>query len=187
MTRYAGEWVSDCATTAPGRGCGGKIKVGTSHWSRSIPKRGDRTPPGPSTTAICSIAQVHLGPVDQIAAPEPPEFRVRWAATPRCVETYGALARWDRTSWDVWASIQMTNFAEQLGRALRPPGQRHPPQQTSTWGAATAKRHAPVLVPTSRKLSRPVRMVEDRLKTWRRATATARPHFYVEVAFGDVA
>ena len=51
-------------------------------------------------------------------------FRTRWGRSATVpIETYGALARWDRGTemLDVWASIQMPRFAEQIGTALRLP------------------------------------------------------------------
>ena len=110
-------------------------------WSRSstsrcrpwsIPRR--RSPPTrrssiPSTARTCSIAAKFVwGPVEEdfaAARADASPIRARWhrsATVP--IETFGVVAHWDprRGSLDVWASIQMPKFPDQLARALRLPG-----------------------------------------------------------------
>ena len=67
---------------------------------------------------------------DFAAAPHNLAFRARWS---RCstipIETFAVTANWDdgKDQLDVWASIQMPKYPEQIARALRMPvngGQR---------------------------------------------------------------
>ena len=67
------------------------------------------------------------GPVKEAfeRAPHRLELRARWGRSSTVpIETFGVVAQWDegRELLDVWASIQMPKFPDQLARALRLPG-----------------------------------------------------------------
>ena len=54
-------------------------------------------------------------------------YRVKWGRSATVpIETFGVVASWDpwREMLDVWASIQMPKFADQIARALRMPHER---------------------------------------------------------------
>ena len=58
------------------------------------------------------------------AAPHKLAYRVKWGRSATVpIETFGVVASWDpwREMLDVWASIQMPKFADQIARALRMP------------------------------------------------------------------
>ena len=80
-----------------------------------------------------------------------------------------SLARWDRGTeiLDVWASIQMTNFAEQLARALRLPNNAVRLNQDvdvgGSYGTKRGMKHTVLVSYLARKTGFPVRLVEDRL------------------------
>src|SRR5262249_10524626 len=57
-------------------------------------------------------------------APHKLSYRVRWGRSATVpIETFGVVASWDpwREMLDVWASIQMPKYADQIARALRMP------------------------------------------------------------------
>ena len=67
------------------------------------------------------------GEVEQDFAESPHRlsFRVTWGRSSTVpIETFGVLATWDpwREMLDVWASIQMPKYPDQIARALRLPG-----------------------------------------------------------------
>ena len=113
------------------------------------------------------------------------------------IETFGVAAQWDagQEILDVWASIQMPKFPDQLARALRLPGQRGAralrrgrrrqlrrqarPQAHRAGGLSRAKRSA-CRCASSRTGSRTCAAATCRgptaFSTWRpRSTATGRP------------
>jgi CO/xanthine dehydrogenase Mo-binding subunit len=108
------------------------------------------------------------------AAPHRLAYRVSWGRSATVpVETFGVVASWDawRETLDVWASIQMPKFADQVARALRMPlnGVRvH--QDVDVGGSYGVKRgikHTVLAGYLSRRLARPVKLVEDRLENMR--------------------
>ena len=69
------------------------------------------------------------GEVDEHFAQSPHHlrFRVTWGRNSTVpIETFGVLAAWDpwRETLDVWASIQMPKYADQIAARLRLPGNR---------------------------------------------------------------
>ena len=82
----------------------------------------------PRTAPTCSIAASSCGGRSTRISPHRPHrlsYRARWhrsATVP--IETFGVVARWDPATrlLDVWASIQMPKYPDQLARALRLPG-----------------------------------------------------------------
>jgi 2-furoyl-CoA dehydrogenase large subunit len=108
------------------------------------------------------------------SAPHRLAYRVKWgrnATVP--VETFGVVASWDawRELLDVWASIQMPKFADQIARALRMPlNGVNVHQDVDVGGSYGVKRgikHTVLAGYLSRRLSRPVKFIEDRLENMR--------------------
>src|ERR1700761_4675329 len=67
------------------------------------------------------------GPVEEdfAAADQTLAFRARWHRSSTVpIETFGVVAQWDyaQQMLDVWASIQMPKYSDQLAKALRIPG-----------------------------------------------------------------
>ena len=101
-------------------------------------------------------------------------LRVRWS---RCstvpIETFGALAQWDagREILDVWASIQMPKFPDQLAKALRLPGNavrvHYDVDVGGSYGVKRGLKHTVLVAFLARKLGAPVRFIEDRLENMR--------------------
>ncbi len=112
------------------------------------------------------------GPVgeDFEAADHRLSFRARWgrsSAVP--IETFGVLAAWQEgtDTLEIWASIQMPKYAEQIANALGIPlNNVNVHNDVDVGGAYGVKRgikHTVLTGYLSRKLGAPVRLIEDRL------------------------
>ena len=108
------------------------------------------------------------------------------------IETFGVVASWDpwRDILDVYASIQMPKYPDQIAMALRIPASPCACTTTSTSAAATASSAA-----SSNRcwsaiwragLAFPVRLIEDRLENMRGGDAHGPERLFdVDVAFDD--
>src|SRR6185437_6237417 len=130
---------------------------------------------------------------DFARAPHRLSFRARWhrnATVP--IETFGVVASWDPATrlLEIWASIQMPKFAEQLARALRLPGNavrvHFDIDVGGAYGVKRGLKHAVVSGYLARALGRPVRLIEDRLENMRGGDAHGPDRIFdVSVAFDD--
>ena len=120
-------------------------------------------------------------------------FRVTWGRSSTVpIETFGVVAAWDPWSeiLDVWASIQMPKYADQIARALRlPPNAVRVHQDVDVGGSYGSKRgikHTVLVGYLARRLNRPVRLIEDRLDNMRSGDAHGPERIFdVSVAFDD--
>jgi len=101
-------------------------------------------------------------------------FRARWGRSATVpIETFVALAQWDAGNeiMDVWASIQMPKFPEQLARALRMPANamrvHFDVDVGGSYGVKRGIKHTLLVCWLARRLGRPVRFLEDRLENMR--------------------
>src|SRR6185437_10243945 len=134
------------------------------------------------------------GPVEQdfAATGQRLAFRARWhrnATVP--IETFGVVARWDPAAQllDVWASIQMPKYPDQLARALRLPGNavrvHFDTDVGGSYGVKRGIKHSVLAGYLARKLGAPIRLIEDRLENMRGGDAHGPDRIFdVEVAFG---
>jgi 2-furoyl-CoA dehydrogenase large subunit len=135
------------------------------------------------------------GEVDKHFAESPRHlsFRVTWGRSSTVpIETFGVAAKWDpwREVLDVWASIQMPKYPDQIARTLRiPMNNVRVHQDIDVGGSYGVKRGIKQTVLVShlaRTLGRPVRLLEDRLDNMRAGDAHGPDRvFDVEVAFND--
>ena len=102
------------------------------------------------------------------------KLRVRWGRSSTVpIETFGVVAQWDagRDILDVWASIQMPKFPDQLARALRLPGNavrvHYDVDVGGSYGVKRGIKHTALVSYLARKLGMPVRFLEDRLENMR--------------------
>jgi 2-furoyl-CoA dehydrogenase large subunit len=111
---------------------------------------------------------------DFAAAEHRIEFRARWnrnATVP--IETFGVVASWDPTAQllDIWASIQMPKFPDQLAKALRLPGNgvrvHFDVDVGGSYGVKRGIKHSILAGYLAKRLGRPVRLIEDRLENMR--------------------
>ncbi|MFK4539714.1 2-furoyl-CoA dehydrogenase large subunit [Bradyrhizobium ottawaense] len=120
-------------------------------------------------------------------------FRVDWGRNSTVpIKTFGVVAEWDpwRDMLDVWASIQMPKYPDQIARALRLPANNVRVHQDvdvgGSYGVKRGIKHTVLVSHLSRILSRPVRLIEDRLENMRAGDAHGPERIFdVEVAFDD--
>jgi 2-furoyl-CoA dehydrogenase large subunit len=130
---------------------------------------------------------------DFAASPRRLGFRVTWGRSSTVpIETFGVAARWD--AWtemlEVWASIQMPKYADQIARALRIPANSVRVHQDvdvgGSYGVKRGIKHTVLTAHLARTLGRPVRLIEDRLDNMRAGDAHGPERIFdVEVAFDD--
>ena len=135
------------------------------------------------------------GPVedDFAAAPHSLSFRARWGRSSTVpIETFGAVARWDpgEEILDVWASIQMPKYSDQIAGALRLGGNQVRVYQDvdvgGSYGVKRGLKHAILVGYLARKLGCPVRLIEDRLENMSGGDAHGPDRIFdVSVAFDD--
>ena len=126
-------------------------------------------------------------------SPKTLDFRVTWGRSATVpIETFGVITSWDpwRERLDVWASIQMPKYSEQIARALRiPPSQVRVHQDVDVGGSYGVKRgikHTVLCAYLARKLGRPIRLIEDRLENMRSGDMHGPDRiFNVSVAFNE--
>ncbi len=133
------------------------------------------------------------GPVaeDFAAADERLSFRARWHRNSTVpIETFGVVASWNNAQQllEVWASIQMPKFADQLARAMRLAGNavrvHFDVDVGGSYGVKRGLKHAVLAGFLARKLGVPVRLMEDRLENMRGGDAQGPDRIFdMEVAF----
>jgi 2-furoyl-CoA dehydrogenase large subunit len=181
--RYAGEWVA--AVVADSRALAEDAREKIRIEYEPLPflldgedaYKADSTPVHPDHGSNVLLDKRFVwGDVDKAfaAAPHKLSYRVAWGRSATVpIETFGVVASWNpwREMLDVWASIQMPKFADQIARALRMPlnGVRvH--QDVDVGGSYGVKRgikHTVLAGYLSRRLARPVKLIEDRLENMR--------------------
>ncbi|MCH9675243.1 MAG: xanthine dehydrogenase family protein molybdopterin-binding subunit, partial [Gammaproteobacteria bacterium] len=97
------------------------------------------------------------------------EHNVYWGRSSTVpIETFGVVAQWDpgRAILDVWASVQMPKYAEQIAAALRLPvnGVRvhYDVDVGGSYGVKRGLKHAVLAGYLAMRLGQPVRLLEDR-------------------------
>ena len=133
------------------------------------------------------------GEVDQHFAQSPRQlsFRVTWGRSSTVpIETFGVVAAWDpwNEMLDVWASIQMPKYADQIARALRLPANavrvHYDVDVGGSYGVKRGIKHTVLAGYLARRLARPVRLIEDRLENMRAGDAHGPDRIFdVAVAF----
>ena len=133
------------------------------------------------------------GPVEQdfAAAAHTLSFRARWGRSATVpIETFGAVARWDpgEEMLEVWASVQMPKYADQIAEALRLAGNQvrvhYDVDVGGSYGVKRGLKHAILVGYLARKLGRPVRLIEDRLENMSGGDAHGPDRIFdVSVAF----
>jgi 2-furoyl-CoA dehydrogenase large subunit len=111
---------------------------------------------------------------DFAAAKHRLSYRVRWGRSSTVpIETFQVTASWDpwREILDVWASIQMPKFQDQIARALRIRQNdvrvHYDVDVGGSYGVKRGIKHTVLVGFLSRQLGVPVQLVEDRLESMR--------------------
>jgi len=130
---------------------------------------------------------------DFAASPRKLSLRVKWGRSSTVpIETFGVVASWDpwRDTLDVYASIQMPRYADQIGIALKIPVTsvrvHHDVDVGGSYGVKRGIKHTILCGYLSRRLGFPVRLIEDRLENMRGGDAHGPERLFdVDVAFDD--
>ncbi|MCC6534259.1 MAG: xanthine dehydrogenase family protein molybdopterin-binding subunit [Burkholderiales bacterium] len=111
---------------------------------------------------------------DFAAADHRAELRVDWGRSATVpIETFAVVAQWNAATrlLDIWASIQMPKFPDQVAQALRLPGNavrvHYDVDVGGSFGVKRGIKHTVLAAYLARKLDCPVRLVEDRLENMR--------------------
>ncbi len=135
------------------------------------------------------------GEVDEdfAASPRTLSLRVKWGRSATVpIETFGVVAQWDpwREILDVWASIQMPKYPEQIATALKLPASgvrvHYDVDVGGSYGVKRGIKHSVLACYLARRLGFPVRLIEDRLENMRGGDAHGPERLFdVDVAFDD--
>lgn len=130
---------------------------------------------------------------DFAAAPRNLSYRVTWGRNSTVpIETFGVLASWN--AWtevlDVWASIQMPKYADQISRALGIPSTsvrvHYDVDVGGSYGVKRGIKHSVLTGYISKRLNRAVRLIEDRLENMRAGDAHGPNRIFdVDVAYDE--
>jgi 2-furoyl-CoA dehydrogenase large subunit len=202
QTRYAGEWVVAVVaeTRAQAEDAAEKVRVSYEPLpyvtSAEEALKPESPPVHPEHGSNVLLDKTFVwGEVEKDFAESPRHlsFRVTWGRNSTVpIETFGVVASWD--SWrevlDVWASIQMPKYSDQIARALRIPANNvrvhHDVDVGGSYGVKRGIKHTVLVSHLSRRLGRPVRLIEDRLENMRSGDAHGPERIFdIEVAFND--
>src|SRR5262249_10794723 len=130
---------------------------------------------------------------DFAASPRHLSLQVKWARSSTVpIETFGVLASWDpwRDMLDVYASIQMPKYPDQIAMALRLPASavrvHYDVDVGGSYGVKPGIKHSVLVAYLARRLGFPVRLVEDRLENMRGGDAHGPERLFdIDVAFDD--
>jgi len=130
---------------------------------------------------------------DFAASPRKLSLRVKWGRSSTVpIETFGVVATWDpwREILDVYASIQMPRYADQISAALKIPSKsvrvHYDVDVGGSYGVKRGIKHTVLCGFLARRLDFPIRLIEDRLENMRGGDAHGPERLFdVEVAFDD--
>jgi 2-furoyl-CoA dehydrogenase large subunit len=130
---------------------------------------------------------------DFAASPHRLRHQVKWGRSSTVpIETFGVVVNWDpwREVLDVWASIQLPRYSDQIANALKLPGSavrvHNDVDVGGSYGVKRGIKHTVICGYLSRLLGFPVRLIEDRLENMRAGDAHGpERNFDIEVAFDD--
>ena len=101
-------------------------------------------------------------------------YRVKWARSSTVpIETFALTCNWSDATGilDIWASVQMPKYPEQIANALQLPSNavrvHYDIDVGGSYGVKRGLKHAILLGYLAKKLGKPVRFIEDRLENMR--------------------
>jgi 2-furoyl-CoA dehydrogenase large subunit len=199
VARYAGEWVAAVVadTRALAEDAAEKVKI--DYQRLPFVLDGEEAYRGGTLVHEAHGSNVLLdktfvwGEVDKDFADSPHKvkLRVKWARSSTVpIETFGVLAHWDpwREILDVWASIQMPKYPEQIAGGLKLPAANirvhYDVDVGGSYGVKRGIKHSVLVGYLSKRLGFPVRLIEDRLENMRGGDAHGPERLFdVEAAF----
>lgn len=121
------------------------------------------------------------------------QYRVRWARSSTVpIETFVVTCSWNDATQilDVWASIQMPKYPDQLAKCLRLSGNdvrvHFDVDVGGSYGVKRGIKHSVLVGYLAKKLGRPVRFLEDRLENMRGGDMQGPDRIFdVTLAFDD--
>lgn len=178
--RYAGEWVAAVVATSR-RVAEDAVELIDVDYAPETPVLDSEAALLPDSAPVhaahgSNVLYHHTftwGPVDDdfAAAAHSLEFDVVWGRSATVpLETFGVVARWHEADelLDVWASIQMPSYAEQIAGALglsqTVVRAHYDIDVGGSYGVKRGIKHSVLAGYLARKLRRPVRLIEDRLE-----------------------
>jgi 2-furoyl-CoA dehydrogenase large subunit len=202
VARYAGEWVAAVAADSRALAEDAAEAVTIEYEPLPFVLDGEEAyKPGSPLVHPAHGSNVLLdrtfvwGDVDNnfAASPHRLKHRLTWGRSSTVpVETFGVTARWDpwREILDVWASIQMPKYPDQIAGALKLPMSsvrvHYDVDVGGSYGVKRGIKHTVLVGYLARRLGVPVRLIEDRLENMRGGDAHGPERsFDVEVAFDD--
>ena len=202
QTRYAGEWVVAVVADSRALAEDATERVRVSYeplpfvMNAEEALKPDSPPVHPAHGSNVLLDRTFVwGEVEKHFAESPRQlsFRVTWGRNSTVpIETFGVVASWDpwREMLDVWASIQMPKYPDQIARALRIPANGVRVHQDvdvgGSYGVKRGIKQTVLVAHLARRLGRPVRLIEDRLDNMGGGDAHGPDRIFdVEVAFND--
>ena len=179
MTRYAGEWVA--AVVADSRylaeDAAELVEIDYEPLPAAVDIESLLQPDSPLVhpghgSNVLLRKTFEWGPVaeDFARAEQTLTYRARWGRSSTVpIETFGVVSAWDpvREILDVWASIQMPNYQEQIASALGIPTNsirvHNDVDVGGSYGVKRGIKHTVIVGYLTRRLGMPVRLIEDRL------------------------
>ena len=202
VARYAGEWVAAVVADSRALAEDAAEAVAVEYAPLPFVLDGEEAyAPGSPPVHEAHGSNVLLdkrfvwGEVDKDFAESPRRLalKVKWGRSATVpVETFGVVASWDpwREILDVYASIQMPKYPEQIAAALKLPAScvrvHYDVDVGGSYGVKRGIKHTVLVGYLTRRLGFPVRLIEDRMENMRGGDAHGpERNFDVEVAFGD--
>jgi 2-furoyl-CoA dehydrogenase large subunit len=202
VARYSGEWVAAVVadTRAVAEDAAEQIAVEYEPLPYVLDAEAALSPGAPPVHAAHGsnvlLDRTFLwGDVERDFAESPHHlsFRVKWGRSATVpIETFGVVARFDpwRELLDIWASIQMPKFPEQIANALKLPASavrvHYDVDVGGSYGVKRGIKHAVLVGYLSKRLSVPIRLVEDRLENMRGGDAHGPERLFdVDIAFDE--
>lgn len=177
-TRYAGEWVAAVVATSRAVAEDGAELVAVDYeplafvLDPELAAREDAPLVHPTHgTNVMVQREFSWGDVagDRARADATTTVRTRWNRNSTVpLETFGVVASWDshRDMLDIWASIQMPQFPEQLANALRMPSNQvrvhFDVDVGGSYGVKRGIKHGVLAGYLARQLQVPIKLIEDR-------------------------
>ena len=202
MTRYAGEWVA--AVVADSRyiaeDAAELVEVDYESLPAAVDSEAVMEPDAPLVhpdhgSNVLFRDTFTWGPVadDFAAADHQISYRARWGRSSTVpIETFGVTAKWDPATeiLDVWASIQMPQYTEQIANALGIPLNavrvHNDVDVGGSYGVKRGIKHTVLVSYLARKLGFPVRFIEDRLDNMSGGDAHGPDRIFdITMAFDD--
>src|SRR6266849_1170297 len=202
QVRYAGEWVVAVVaeTRAQAEDAAEKVRIAYEPLPYVIDTEQALNPASPPVhpphgSNLLLDKTFVWGEVEKHFAESPRRlaFRVVWGRSSTVpIETFGVAAKWDpwREMLDVWASIQMPKYSDQIARSLRIPLNNVRVHQDvdvgGSYGVKRGIKQTVIVAHLARILGRPVRLLEDRLDNMRAGDAHGPDRIFdVDIAFND--